>query len=435
MSAFFGMRGTGDWAANEVLENYRQGILRLYPNGSTIITGITSMMPSEKNDSCVYHWWEQSLPSQGGTFTAGQIYTDSAMSSAYTSGGLEDAILYVKVAEAIADEFRPGLNCILRDADDVYVDCYAKVKAVDKNGASSRITVKLLEADDNSTSHDLSDADTILITGSSQPQGSPIPDAVAYNPTRITNYSQTFETALDLSRNAIRQNLRTEDAYKKTKADALELHGVQMERAWIYSIPTEKTGDNGKLEYTTGGIKWFLKTYASSNVLDYTLDTGSYAGKTWLEGGEDWMDDCMELLFRYGSDQKLCLCGSGALLGIQKLVKSNGNMQLIPGTSIGYGIKVTSWVTSFGEIMLKTHPLLSYQPTDRYSMIIIEPKNQLKYTYIDDTTFKPDENFMKGGNSSIDGKKESWLTDAGLKMFHPSKGMMLYGVGQDNTVS
>jgi len=434
MSAFFGMRGSGDWETNEEKPNYRQGILRLYPNGRLPITAITSMMPSAHIPARSFSWWTQTIPAMGGAVT--KIYTDAAMSSGseYTSGGVIGTVLYVKTAEATADEFRSGYEALLRCSTDVYLDCVAKVIDVLKNGSSSRITVKLLEADDNSTTHYLASCDVILAVGSMQPEGSPIPDSVAYNPTEINNKMQIFETSLDLTRTAMQIELRSEDAYTKTKRDALELHGFLMEKAWIYGIPTSGIGANGKPEQTAGGIKWFIKTYAPSNVLDYTLDSGDYAGKTWLEGGEDWIDEKLELAFRYGTDDKLAVCGSGALLGMQKLAKQNGNMTFSPGADIGYGVKLTEWKTSFGSILLKTHPLLSSQTVDRNSIIIIEPKNMLEYVYIQDTVFKPDTSYMKGG-SSIDGKKESWLSEASMRLYHPEKGMVLYGVGNDNTVS
>ncbi len=63
--AFLGMRGTGDWAANERPENWRQGILRLYPNGMAPLTAILSKMKNSSTDDPVFHWWTKSLASQG----------------------------------------------------------------------------------------------------------------------------------------------------------------------------------------------------------------------------------------------------------------------------------------------------------------------------------------------------------------------------------
>ena len=47
---FLGMRGTGDWVADQRPMNWREQILYLYPNGMAPLTAILSMMSSEKVD-------------------------------------------------------------------------------------------------------------------------------------------------------------------------------------------------------------------------------------------------------------------------------------------------------------------------------------------------------------------------------------------------
>jgi len=428
--AFLGMRGTGDWAADERPKSWRETILYLYPNGSVPLTAILSKMSSEPVSDPEFNWWTKSLAGQSGAITG--VYTDEILSTAYVSGGVSGSVLYVKMAAALVSEFRAGHTVMLRDASDYTLDCVAKVTKVVSNGASSYLTISLLEADDNSTqSHYLADADRILIIGSVQAEGAPMPDAVAYNPTKIYNYTEIFETPLEITRTAKKTKLRTKNSYIEAKREALELHGIEMEKSWIWGIRTENTGSNGKPERTTGGILWFIKTYAPNNVDDFSLNT-DYTGKTWLQGGEDWLDEQLEQIFRYGADDKLALCGSGALLGINRLVKANGMYQLAPKTT-SYGIKVIEWVTPFGIINLKTHPLFSYEETNRNSCIILEP-SMLKYRHIEDsdTFFKPDKSEKTGGPNSVDGTKESFLTEAGLEMHHPSKFGYLNGFNTDN---
>jgi len=434
MSVFLGMRGTGDWATHERPESWREGMLRLYPNGSMLLTALTSMMKSESLNDPHHHWWYKTLASQAGSITAGEIYTDSAMSSAVGDDSTAGTIVYCKVTEAVADEFRKNFVVLLRDSDDPDVDVVGEVVSVTKNGASSKIAVRLLEDDDNSASHGLSDVDRIVIIGPSQAEGAPMPDAIAYNPTEVSNYAQIFEYSLDQTRTAIRTRLRTGDAYKEAKREALELIGIGMEKAFIWGIPTENIDpDSGKKRRTTGGLVWFIKNYASDNVDNYTTNT-DFSGYTWKQAGEDWIDEKLERVFRYGASEKLAMCGSGALLGLQKLAKSNGNIQLVSGKEIGYGIKLTEWVTSFGTIYLKTHPLFSYEPTNRNSIIILEPKD-LVYRYIDDVFFKPDPNYLKGGSNSKDGRNESFLAEALLEFHFPEKCGYLNGVGLDNELS
>ena len=426
---FVGLRATSDLATNERPQHWRAGILRLFPNGDMPLTALTSLMKSNKVSDPHFHWWTKGLPTQRASITG--VYTDAGLSNAYTSGGNAGDTLFIKMSASDVAMFRTGHQVLLRDASNYAVDVVGKVTGVVAAGANSYVSVVLLEDDDNSTTNDLSDADTILIIGNINPQGGTRPEAINQAPTEHDNYTQIFRNSLDLSRTLMETKLRTEDAYLEAKRDCLELHGIEMEKAFIWGIKSSGTGVNGKPEYTTGGLLEFIKS--NGVVEDFSLDTDSkYAGQTWLQAGDQWLDEHFEEVFRYGSDEKLAFCGSGALLGINRLAKSVGSIQLAVREA-AFGIKVVEWVTPFGVIMLKRHPLFSYEPTNRNSMVIFEPAD-IVYNYITDTTFMPDTTYQKGGGSGKDGKEEEFLTEAGLEFHHPEKCAYLNGIGVDNNV-
>jgi hypothetical protein len=90
------------------------------------------------------------------------------------------------------------------------------------------------------------------------------------------------------------------------------------------------------------------------------------------------------------------------------------------------------WVTPFGIINLKRHPLFSYEATNRNTMLVIEPQD-LVYRYITDTTFIDDPDKKNTGYAWVDGTKEAYLTECGLELHHPKKFGYLNGFGSDNT--
>lgn len=434
MSGFLGMRGTGDWVTDERPKDWRETILFLYPNGTAPLTAILSKMKSEKADDPEFNWWTKMLPDQSAAPTG--VYTNSLLSSAYVSGGVIGSVLYFKMAELSAKNFRIGHQVLLRDASDFAVDVNAKVIGVALNGASSYIQVKLLEADDNSTSHDLSDCDKILIIGNINEEGATMPTGISYDPTKFYNLTQIFRTPLSITRTARETKYRTGDKYKEMKREALELHSIEMEKAFLFGTRTEGVGANGKPERTTDGIITFLRKNNATLVNDYTLNS-TYAGKEWLEdgGGEDWLEAMLESIFLYGRQEKLALCGNGALMGINKLAKAGGHYTLTSQTK-AYGIKVTEWITPYGTIYLKTHPLFNIETTLRTSMLIMEPEN-LRYRYITDTAF-----FGEGGKTAStgtnanrkDGTDEEYLTECGLEMHHGYTFGYINGVGSNNTL-
>lgn len=425
--AFLGMRGNGDWVTDQRPKNYRETILRLYPNGDAPLTAILSMMGSEKVDDPEFNWWTKGLAGQAAAVTG--VYTDPALSSAYVSGGVIGSIVYLKMAAAVAAEFRKGHQVLMRDESDLTVDVVGKVLDVQVNGASSYIAVKLLEADDNSSLGDLSDCDRVLIIGNINPEGGEMPTSIAYDPVKWYNYTQIFRTPLSITRTARRTRLRTGDAYKEAKREALELHSIEMEMAFLFGIKTETTGANGKPERTTLGLIPAIKTGAAANCSYYPTSTEG-TGKTWVTAGETWMNNKLEQIFRYGSQEKLALCGNGVLLGIQSLIRAGADMTFQPGVKVDYGLVVGKWVTTFGTIYLKTHPKFNMEASLRHAAVITEPR-LLKYRFIDDTDFYAQPEKHNEGRGRIDGTEEEYLTEAGLEYHHPSAMGYLTGFGID----
>jgi len=422
MATFLGMRGTGDWVENQRPENWREMILRLYPNGSAPLTAVLSMMRKEKTDDPVFHWWTKVLPNQAGAVSG--VYTDAAMGNAYAGGGEAGDTLYIKTNEDGVQHFRPGHTAVLACTTDSRMTVFCRVAAVEANGDNSKITVVLQEDDDNSPSANLSDANRIAVVGSANPEGGDIPQALAYNPVELSNQTQIFRTSLDMTRTAMKTRLRTGDAYKEAKREALELHSIEMEKAYIWGVRRTETGANGKPQRYTWGIVPFVREYAPSNIIDYRFDT-EFNGKTWEQGGEAFMDKIAELAFRYDGDDVLALCGSAALASVNKIAKSSGTIQLTPRTA-AYGLKVVEWISPSGTIYFKTHPLFSIEPAWQHMVILLRPK-YLRFRYIDDTKFLPNRQ-----SPSIDGRTDEFLTEAGLEFHHPQTFLVVNGVGLDN---
>jgi len=429
--ALLGTRGSADFATDQRPKNWRGGILRLYPDGDMPLTGLTSLMKSESTDDAEYNWWTKALAAQAGAVTS--IYTDSGLSSAYVSGAVAGTVLYAKVPLATAEHFRPGHLALLRDESDYNVDVVAKCLAVDKNGASSAITVRLLEADDNSSDGDLSDCDRILVIGNANPEMGAMPTPIAYDPTKYYNFTQIFRTSLEISRTARKTRLRTGDAYAEAKREALELHGIEMEKSFLWGIKTENIGDNGKPERTTLGLINFIRqNVANGSILsDFSTETNTaFTDKYWVDAGEEWLDYYLEQVFRYGGSERDAFCGSGVILALNKLVKNNSQYN-VTGGERKYGLAVVSFETPFGIINFKRHPLFSYEATDRNTLVIFDGSD-IKYRYITDTTFYKEGEQQNTGKTRYDGTAEEWLTEAGLEFHHPQKCALLTGFGQTN---
>lgn len=423
---FLGLRGTGDWVTDQRPKNFREGLLLLFPNGDVPITAINSKGKSRQVDDPEFTYFSKTLPDMGGTLSGSGVFDSDQLDSAFGAGaGAVGLTVFASVTVAIQDQIRTGHTVILVETANDANFAFGEVTGLSTTAGGTSVAVKLLIA---SAANILANADFIDVVGNANAEGAFIPDALTFDPEKFTNFTQIFRDPLDLTRTARKTRLRTGDAYQEAKREALEQHGLALEMAAIAGEKSNVVGSNGKQKRTTQGAISFVKEHASDNVSDYASGTTL----SWKDGGEDFLDEQFELVFRFGRSVKMAFIGSGALLGIQQIVKNSGQFQLTSET-LAYGIQVMKWVTPFGTILLMRHPLFTYRTYRTNSMLILEPEN-ITFSFIDDTMFKGDDGEKKAGTIGFDGTKEEFLTEGGWEWHFPTTMMYLTSIGKDGTL-
>jgi hypothetical protein len=391
-----------------------------------------SMLPTEEVNDPKFHWWTKTLPVQHATIT--ELYTDSALSSAYASGAVAGTVLYAKVAEATAKEFRPGHSALFRkvtntDQVDYRYDKRGKVVQRVLNGANSYVAIRLFSA--ASATYDLDEVTSLTVVGNTNAQGATMPDVVAYDPVQHTNVTQIFRTPLSITRTARKTRLRTDEQYQESKREALELHSMEMEKALLWGEFYEGIGDNGMPETATRGLIPAIIENEPNNVSAYHLDS-DYTGTTWLNGGEAWLDSYLEVIYRHGSMDKIAFCGNKVALALKQIASNNAQVNLEPVT-VSYGIRLMKWEHQFGTLFYKTHPLFNHNAAFHRDMVVFE-LSKLRSRAIDDTFFIDDPQDRRNRNHSKDGTDEEWITEIGLEYHHTPCFGYLSGFGIDNPV-
>lgn len=431
-NAKVGMRGVASYdVTGERPQSYREGIMYLYPNGA--LTTLIAQMKGRKVDDTHIHWYTEKYRTKSAALSSSGVYTDllfsSAVSATNTAAG---AALAARCTSEFASWLKPGHVVLLRTAIDHSGDMPVRVTSVIRGtDATSGFGFVTLKADlGASATATLVTADRAIIMGTAHAQGSNRPEAISYQPTHHTNVTQIFRTSMNITRTAMRTRLRTEPAYMKIKKQAMEDHAIEMEDAFLHGYLSEGFGDNGEPLNTTMGIIPFIRAYAPENVLDYRLHA-DYSGQTWDAGGEEFLYDAIQQSFLWGNEQeKLVVCGAGAIKAVQNTVKNN-SMYTIKNGEKSYGINVNRLETPFGVWNLKLNARMTHESSNTNSMVVLEPKN-LEYCYIDDTSFEPDIMFGKGGGTGKDGKEEGFITECGLEMHHPETFMYLSNLGVTN---
>jgi hypothetical protein len=142
--------------------------------------------------------------------------------------------------------------------------------------------------------------------------------------------------------------------------------------------------------------------HVSTNVKDWTAGVD-------IDSFEDWCED----LFRYGSNSKMWLGGAKTINVLNKLARINGHIELAPSATT-YGMNIQRWLTPFGELNLKVHPLMSENATFNKWAFVFD-MSQLRYRYLKGR----DTRFLANRQApDIDAVNDEYMTEAGLEGRH-----------------
>ena len=408
--AILGMRGTGSFTAQERPTNFREKILREYPDGPAPLMMLLGMLKSESTDDTKFNTFEQTLPDQvhtiddPGTGTpGGNAQVDAAADTVF--------ILTTDEYTAPTDFFKPGHICKVETTGEVVyvvgkdtVDPGTRLVVLRDVGASADY------GDGTALAADPVDS-TLTIIGSAHEEGADYPSAVHYSPSEFWNYIETFRTSLDLTDDAAQTYYRTGDINANAKFDCAVMHSMEMEKAffWNRRERIDQISGSGMTQpmRSTGGVKWWIDQAASPNYLDGdTLSTANTLTR-------DEFLAFLEPIYTVpgGSQNKLAFCGSTFLGVMTKYAEELGQIFLEPRDKT-YGLQIRTLVHAWGELRMINHPLFSEHPDWRKAAVIIDTRN-IMYRYLKgrDTRFLRE----RQGNGE-DKVVHEFMTKAGLEL-------------------
>jgi hypothetical protein len=367
--ATLGIIGDGIWTSDERPKNYRDVILLLFPNASAPLTALLGRLPDAATDDPEFKLFTKALPTQI-TDVNNTSYNNTATAIVVDDGSI----------------FKPGH--VVRNSNTAEIFWVTSI-------SGNTLTVVRGQG---AAAANMTDEDELVIIGSAYAEGDAVPSAVTYAPSVVTNYTQIFRSVLNLTGTANATNLRYGRPIKERKRETLELHSIEMEKAFLWGGSVEVNGTTATPKRTTKGIANFVST----NVFDFS-SAGGVDIATW--------DNDMEALFKNGSNEKLLLCGGRMLNVLNQLVRANYMVQATPPTDT-YGMNMTKYITPFGTLIMKQHPLMSQSATLTSWGIAIDTKH-LRYRYLAgrDTSYR--DNIQAPGDDAIKGE---YLTECGLEV-------------------
>lgn len=392
--AIAGLRHTNNFITNERPQNWRAGILMLYPTGMAPLTALTAAMQSESVDDPQFNWFEKS-------------YQDMRVKMTENLDASETAI----TVESGAFAFKLG-DVLWSEHSDEHLYVAANPTA------DTELTVVRGHAGTTAATVTIASENPYLTKiGSAYEEGSLAPQGVAFDPVQSFNYTQIFRDTIEATRTASKTRLRTKEQKAEAKRECLEIHAQALERAFWFG--KKSTGTlNGKPWRTTQGIDAFIPTENKE-----TYDNG--------EVSLDRLEVSLEKIFRFGGSEKMAFGGNAGLLALGQAVRKNSQYNIQAGVK-EYGMDVTRFTSPFGTIVFKTHPMFNQLTPPagatyngiNHRLYVLEMKN-IRYRYFKNDDMRYETKLEIPG---ADGYKEGYLSECGLEVHHPKTHYRLDGL-------
>jgi len=374
------------------------------------------------------NWKEEDVLKMEGTVT--DVYTNSSLASAYVSGGVVGSNYYLKVAEQDATIMQAGdALTIANTANDDFIS--AAVVNTFKNGASSWVLIRLLEADTDLVLAAASIAYTLQ--ADARPEGSELPGAFFRDPTAYSNQTQISMGSIEFTGTELAESERhSPKAKERAQQMALARMMEAQEESMLFGVYSRTTGANGKELRRTRGVISALKAAVPGNIVDWTADT-DYSGDTFDKSGLKWLRK-MSLQFAAKATQpeKLVFTSLNVIAKINQAVEYNTQYNITKGESI-FGIKVMRLTGLAQDWVLIPHPRFTKNTARQRSAFITERGliNKVVFEgrgmkYVDDA------GLAAGGYNWVDGLKEGWVEEWATHYNNLESQGFLTGFGLDN---
>ena len=434
--------------------NNRRRIFHDYPVGQFPLTGLLSLMDTEDTDSFEFGWYEKrfktpetTIAASGGSLTlpfgtAGGTGTNAASSVTFSVGSTTTVELR-RIAVADSSDFLVR-NQIWVQGVPVSDTVFTDIKGVITEVGTGYITIAVSETTGVmlNTTNLITAGSTkgpvgcrIVVVGNASGEGASAGSGRLYTPINVKNYTQIFRNAFSFTRSAMKVPTEFDKTgiYRETAEDNLRAHMVEMEMAFLFGVKRlENVTENSETvpRRLTGGIEYFLKLWEAGSTYGNTAATALTDDNKRIlpctSNTVTWavFNSWLERVFRTTNDrsfEKLCLCGSGFLSAVNTILETKATLNKDFGMQKIYGMNVVTWETAFGTVHFKTHPLFSRDSALRYNGLILDVQN-LKYRALNDSDTTCLENRQA---NDYDGRKDEWLTEAGLEVNFPESHMYI----------
>lgn len=250
--------------------------------------------------------------------------------------------------------------------------------------------------------------DGLYIIGNANEENAGARNVNTTRSTSITNFTQIFRTTIALS--------GTEDAAKLY--GGRDLPYLRSKKATEHALDIERAFWFGQKDSDTGGTQGHPRRY-TGGVLEFIESGDSYIQN---QGGPLTAPDLNTFLregFTYGNSTKMLFAGGLLLQAINELARG----QILTATGdTQYGVKISKWLTAFGEVNIVHNPLFVEDYAGYGFLLDMEC---FRYRYMTGRDTKLRTNIQ---SPDVDGIVDEYLTECGLERRQAPRHAILKGV-------
>jgi len=365
-------RGTENVISERIAINMSETISQLQPSASPLLV-LTKKMGTMKSTNYKFEWMEDDLMVRDVVLEAA---TDVATTIVVATG--EGALVAVN-----------DLIKVVRTGEVVKVTAIAgdSLTVIRSYGETANAAINL--------------DDKAMVVANANMQGAGAPGEKYTNPVPNYNYTQIFRTPFSITNTLDKTKMIGGQELASLRRKAGIEHAKSIELALILGERNLDTSGAQPITTTRGVLKFLATSPANA-----TYTAAAVTEVNWL--------DFLQEVFRYGSSTKPMFTSPTLLGKINSWAQ--GKLEIMQSSADGtYGLNITKYISPFGTIMFINHPLLvdSY---DGYGIVL--DMEEVKYRALMERDTKLKTNIQ---NNDEDGKRDEYLTEAGLELRQPKK--------------
>lgn len=343
----------GVFASDQNIVGNRKGdfasmLLQIMPEGNAPLLALSSGMESADAHDTIINWFEEEHLS--GRFDIASFVTDG------DGTGIVVADASFAVPGTVLLNETTG-EVVMVTASDVATNTLTVVRNIQGTGATTMTAAHFLQR-----------------IGTAHEEGSAKPTAIVNLGYARLNYTQIFRNSWAYTGTTRAVEYYTGSAPAKNRADAAAFHAEDIERAFLWGKKAIGVKNNKPFRMADG-----IYAMISTNITVASATTTYPNMDTFFQGifGKN---------IKGKPNERIAFLGNFALGILNEIARLSSEMQITPAPT-KFGMNVSQWITPYGTVMLKTHPLFTESGWFTKDLLILHPgavrTRYLRRTHID----------------------------------------------------